>query len=205
MPGSVGNRLRYLYFKNQFKKCGSNVIIDIGVQIEGAELISLGNNVHIDKYCIISTGKSLTGIINRKPNASFSGSEGEIIIGSNIHITQFCLIMGYGGVQIEDNCVLSANSKIYSLTNTSYDLEDRATVTSIMPYSQAHFLISPIVLNFNVWLGLNTIVMPGTHIGKNSFTVSNSVLIGQFPENSHIAGQPAKRVRSRFESRQGDL
>ena len=205
MPGSVGNKLRILYYKSKFKKCGSNVTIDVGVQIEGAELISLGDNVHIDKFCIISTGKTLTGIINRKQNAFFKATEGEIIIGSNIHITQFCIIMGFGGVHIEDNCVLSANSKIYSLTNTSYDLNDRTKITSIMPYDQAHFLISPVVLNYNVWLGINSILMPGTYIDKNSFTVSNSVLMGQFPENSYIAGQPAKRIRNRFETSQGVL
>ncbi|MDH4199249.1 MAG: hypothetical protein OEV66_02625 [Spirochaetia bacterium] len=198
LPGGYGGKLRYHYYKNKFKKCGTNVIIDVGVHIDGAELISVGNNVHIDKYCIIATGKTLIGNIKRKPNDGFKGEEGEIIFGDNIHIAQFCIIMGYGGVAIDSNCVLSANGKIYSLTNTAYDLDDRSKITSIMPYSQANFLLSPVVLNFNVWLGLNTIIMPGTILNKNSFTVSNSVLTGYFPENSYIAGQPAIRIRDRF-------
>lgn len=198
MPGSFGNRLRYFYYKNKFKKCGTNVIIDVGVHIDGAELISVGSNVHIDKYCIIATGKGLVGEVKRKPNTAFIGEEGEIIIGDNIHITQFCIIMGYGGVLIENNCVMSANSKIYSLTNTSCDLDNKSKTTSIMPYSQANFLLSPVTLNYNVWLGLNTILMPGTMININSFTTSNSVLMGHFPENSYISGQPARRIRDRF-------
>jgi acetyltransferase-like isoleucine patch superfamily enzyme len=199
MPGGFGNKIRYMYYKNKFKNCGTNVIIDLGVQIDGPEWISIGSNVHIDKYCIIATGKKLIGNIRRKSNSSFRGEAGEIIIGDNIHIAHFCIIMGYGGVVIESNCAISAGSKIYSLTNTPYDMNDKTKITSIMPHTQAIFLLAPVVLNSNVWLGLNSIVMPGTIIDKNSFCVSNSVLMGSFPENSYIAGQPAKKIRDRFE------
>lgn len=198
MPGSLGNKLRYLYYKKKFKRCGSNVIIDTGVNIEGEELISIGDNVHIDKYCIISTGTKLTGKIKRKPNKEFSGEEGEIIIGSNIHIAQFCILMGYGGISIGDNSVLSSGCKIYSLTNTAYDLENKEEVVSLMPYKQAPFLISSVVFGQNVWLGLNCIVMPSVVIDKNSFSVSNSVIVNSFQNNSYIAGNPAKRIRHRF-------
>jgi acetyltransferase-like isoleucine patch superfamily enzyme len=198
MPGLTGIALRRLYYGRIFKRCGKNLVIDVGVSISGAELISVGDNVYIDKYCIIATGKKLIGDIKRKPNVAFNGKEGEIIIGDNIHIVQFCIIMGYGGVHIGNNCVLSASSKIYSLTNTAYDLNDKSRIVFLMPYAQANFLLSPVVLKFNVWLGLNTIVMPGVTVDKNSFSVSNSVLLDSFPENSYIAGQPAKRIRERF-------
>lgn len=198
LPGPTGILLRRWYYGKIFKRCGKNLIIDIGVSISGAEFISVGDNVYIDKYCIFSTGNKLTGKIERKSNNNFPFTEGEIIIGDNIHIVQYCIIMGYGGVLIENNCVLSANSKIYSLTNTAYDLNDRSLIVSLMPYTQANFLISPVVLNYNVWLGLNTIVMPGVTINKNSFCVSNSVLLDSFPDNSYLAGQPAKRIRDRF-------
>lgn len=201
MPGSLGNKARYLYYKKKFKRCGSNVIIDTGVSIDGAELISIGDNVHIDKFCIIATGKKLTGKIKRKPNKEFSGEEGEIIIGNNIHIAQFCILMGYGGIEIGDNCVMSSGCKIYSLTNTPYDIDIPNKVISIMPYSQAPFLLSSIVLFENVWLGLNSIVMPSSNISKNSFVVSNSLINSSFEENSYISGQPAKRIRERFKTR----
>jgi acetyltransferase-like isoleucine patch superfamily enzyme len=38
----------------------------------------------------------------------------------------------------------------------------------------------------------------GERIGRDSFVVSNSLVINPFPENSYIAGQPAKRIRERF-------
>jgi acetyltransferase-like isoleucine patch superfamily enzyme len=198
MPGGFGVRLRYLYYKNKFRSCGTNVIIDVGVHIDGAELINIGDNVYIDKYCIIATGKQLTGKIKRKPNREFKGEEGEIIIGNDIHIAQFCILMGYGGISIGDNSVLSSGCKIYSLTNTAYDLENKEEVVSLMPYKLAPFLISSVVFGQNVWLGLNCIVMPSVVIDKNSFSVSNSVIVDSFQNNSSISGNPAKRIRDRF-------
>lgn len=202
MPGGFGTKLRYLYYKNKLKSCGKNVIIDTGVHIDGTELISIGDNVYIDKYCIISTGKKLIGDIKRKENPDFPGEEGEIIIGNNIHTAQFCIIMGFGGVEIRDNFVMSSGAKIYSLTNTAYDLSDKSKIISLMPYSQAPFLCSPVVIKENVWLGLNTITMPNITIEKNSFSASNSVLMCGFEENSYISGQPAKKIKERFQRKE---
>lgn len=198
IPGGLGYKLRYYYYRSKFKNCGINLKIDIGVSISGIENITIGDNVHIDKYTIISSGQSLRGDIHRKQNKYFNGNQGEIIIGNNIHICQFCILVGYGGLSIGDNCVLSSGCKIYSLTNTAYDPSNPKKIISIMPYDQAPFLISPIVLSNNVWLGLNSILMPGSTILKNSFVVSNSLVSKVFEENSYIAGQPAKRIKDRF-------
>jgi acetyltransferase-like isoleucine patch superfamily enzyme len=107
--------------------------------------------------------------------------------------------MAYGGIHINDYCTLSSGSKIYSLSNLSCDPEDKSRIVSIMPYSQAPFILSPVVLDENVWLGLNCIVMPGTTVKKNSFASSNSLLMNEYPENSFISGQPGKRIRERYQ------
>jgi len=198
MPGGLGCKLRSIYYRRILKKCGSNVTIDTGVIIDGAEHITIGDDVYIDKYCVINTGKKLLGKIKRQENKDFIHSEGELVIGSHVHIVQFCIIMAHGGVAIGDYCTLSAGTKIYSLSNMPYDPEDRGRVVSIMPYNQAPFILSPVVLKDNVWAGVNSLIMPGSHIEKNSFVVSNSLVMGEFPENSYIAGQPATRVRARY-------
>jgi len=198
LPGSGGNWVRYQYYKRKFKSCGENVTIDVGVVINGAEHISIGGNVHIDKYCIIHAGPISIGKIKRKQNTAYQYDEGELVIGNKVHIVQFCIIMAYGGVHIADNCTLSAGTKIYSLSNLPYDPEDKSKIISIMPYSQAPFLTSPVCLGKNVWIGLDCIIMPGVHIEKDSFVVSKSLVMGSFPANSYIAGHPAERIRKRF-------
>lgn len=201
MPGSTGNRLRSWYYRRQLRSCGKNVLFEIGVIIEGADSISIGDNVHIDKYCILQTGRMPPMRLKRTANASFGGTDGDLIIGNHVHIVQFCVIMAYGGVRISDNCTLSAGSKIYSLTNVPNDPDEPEKIVSIMPYSDANFLVGPVVLEQNVWLGLHTIVMPGVTIGANSFSRTGSLILASFPENSVLGGSPASRVRSRFAPR----
>lgn len=198
MPGRTGVRVRRAYYKNKFKHCGENLIVDVGVCIDGLELISIGDNVFIDKYCVIATGVNLIGNIQRKSCEDYCFAEGQIVIGNDVHIAQFGILIGYGGIEIGSNVVLSAGNKIYSMTNMAYDIHDKSKVVSIMPYKQANFLLSPVKLNSNTWLGLNVIAMPGVQVGKNSFCTSNSLLIGKYGENSYIHGQPAKKIRNRF-------
>jgi acetyltransferase-like isoleucine patch superfamily enzyme len=198
MPGGLGFRLRYFYYKSRFKRIGKNVRIDVGVHIDGAELVSVGSNVHIDKYCVIATGRNLIGKIYKENNPDYLGRPGEISIGDDVHIAQFCILMGYGGISIGNKCVTSAGCKVYSLTNTSNDPSEPEKLISIQPYNQAPFLLGPVVLNENVWLGLNAIVMPSVSIGKDSFCISNSLIFKSFSENSVLAGQPAVLLRRRF-------
>lgn len=204
MPGGFGTKLRYLYYKNKLKSCGKNVIIDTGVHIDGTELISIGDNVYIDKYCIISTGKKLIGDIKRKQNHDFSGEEGEIIIGNNIHIAQFCIIMGYGGVEIGDNVGLSTGTKIYSLTNIPNAHGDNSKIISIMPLGsyEAPYICSPVVLKHNSWMGIGTVILPNVTIGEHSFCANYSVVITKIKNNSYISGQPAKKIKERFQRKE---
>lgn len=200
LPGPFGNWVRGRYYRRRLKRCGQRVIIDTGVLLDHPELISLGDDVHIDKYCVISTGLTLQGRVRYLPNPAFGGSPGEIRIGNDVHVVQQCILMGYGGIEIGDNCTLSAGCKLYSLTNQPYDPDDRSRVLSIMPYGQAPFLCGPIVLRKNVWLGLQVIVMPGVEVGRDSFASTNSLVMSSFGPNSYLRGQPAIRARDRFEA-----
>lgn len=50
------------------------------------------------------------------------------------------------------------------------------------------------VIGNNVFLGINTIVLPGTNIGDNSIIGAGSVCRGIYPPNCVIAGNPAKVI-----------
>ena len=48
----------------------------------------------------------------------------------------------------------------------------------------------------NVWIGWNCTVLKGVQIGKNSVVAAGSVVLrGKYPNNSLIAGNPAKVVK----------
>lgn len=52
------------------------------------------------------------------------------------------------------------------------------------------------IIGNNVFLGINTIVLPGTNIGDNSIVGAGSVCRGIYPPNCVIAGNPAKVICS---------
>ena len=48
----------------------------------------------------------------------------------------------------------------------------------------------------NVFIGMNSTILMGTHIGNNSIFGAGSVVSGFFPDNVVIAGNPAKVIRT---------
>ena len=207
IDGEYGEKARYRYYRTRLRGLGGNVRIDTGVFFYGMEYISIGDNTHIDKNCIIVGSPPdldlSSRIVKRRELENDKVREGEVSIGKDCHISQNCMIYGYGGVYIGDNCVMSAGAKVYSLTSMANDPYDDSHVISIVPYSGiSPTLVGKVVLDDNVWLGLDVLVSPGLEIGKNSFIRSNSVVLGSFSENSYIAGDPAVLMRKRFASGQ---
>lgn len=49
--------------------------------------------------------------------------------------------------------------------------------------------LPPIRIGDNVWIGMNSIVLPGTTIGDNIVIASNSVVMKDIPSNSIPAGK----------------
>jgi acetyltransferase-like isoleucine patch superfamily enzyme len=203
IDGAEGERLRYKYYRTRVRGMGKNVRIDTGVFLYGAEYISIGDNTHIDKNCIIvgsSPNLDLSRrLLKKKLLTSDKVTEGEVRIGKDCHVSQNCMIYGYGGVFIGDNCVMSAGSKVYSLTSMPTNPFDETQVLSIVPYDgPSPTLVGKVVLNKNVWIGLDSLISPGVEIGRNSFVRSKSIVLKSFAENSYIGGDPAVRIRNRF-------
>jgi maltose O-acetyltransferase len=51
-----------------------------------------------------------------------------------------------------------------------------------------------VIIGNNVWIGHNVTILPGVIIGDNSIIAAGAVLTKSFPNNSTIAGIPAKRI-----------
>ena len=54
----------------------------------------------------------------------------------------------------------------------------------------------PIVVGDNCWFGANVSVMPGVTIGSGCVIAAGSVVTHDIPENSMIAGVPAKVIKT---------
>ena len=85
--------------KLNFKKIGNGIKISRNVTIIGEENISLGSNVRIDDYTIISA------------------KEGYLKVGNNVHVGGLSYLGCAGGLEIEDEVNVSQGVKFYTKIN----------------------------------------------------------------------------------------
>ncbi len=204
IPGRLGIKMRYIYWRLNLKKCGRNVRVETGVMIENPEFISIGDNVLIDKYSIITAGKRTkhsNDIIKEMINNNFRYNEGELVIGTGVHIGCFNIIQAHAGVYIGDFVTTSAGVKIFSISNYYSSEENPELITyancMVGEEKPVSYISSPIVIKEGVWLALNCSVLCGT-IGANSFIASNSMVVTDLPANSYSRGNPAVKIKERF-------
>lgn len=201
--GGLGMRMRAAYYRFRLASCGRNLRIDIGVIFENPANISIGDDVCILPYTIITArggphddaGRKVV----RRTNASFRGIAGRISIGNQVAIGSYNIIHGYGGLEIGNRCTTSARVSIYSYSHYPSDPDDPARVTyaNAMVDGPVVCIESPIVLCDGVWLGLGVSVFGGC-IGGDSFVAAGSLVLKDIANNSYATGAPAERRRSRF-------
>ena len=59
-----------------------------------------------------------------------------------------------------------------------------------------HVEAKPIILGEKCWIGMNSVILPGVHLGPHTIVGAGSVVTKSFPDgNFVIAGNPAKIIR----------
>lgn len=54
---------------------------------------------------------------------------------------------------------------------------------------------APIIIRDNVWIGMNSLILKGVEVGENAVVAAHSVVVRSVPENSLVAGNPARVVK----------
>ena len=198
ISGPLGIGLRRLYYKRLLKMAGKGLVIETGVYFQSPGNISIGDYVWIDKNCLLIAGKlPEKKKLKRVNKGAGIPEEGEIRIGSNTHLGIGTIIQGHGGVQLEDNFTSSAGCKIYSFSNDYRN--SRHGTNEAGGQSPPAYILGPIRIGRNVWLGLNVSVL-STDIGEDTFIMPNSVVSKPVQKNAVAQGSPAVRIHDRFES-----
>lgn len=119
----------------------------------------------------------------------FVWSPQKVAIGNNVDINGYTVIYGGGEVEIGSNTLIAANCVIASVTHP-IDIELRREL-----------VFEKVTIKENCWLGANVVVLPGVTIGRNSIVAAGSVVTEDIPQNSIVAGGPAKLMRTILESK----
>lgn len=109
------------------------------------------------------------------------------MFGNNVHIS--CAQK----IKIGENSLFGSN--IYIGDHSHGSSKPGKTDTSIPPYLRELSDIEPISIGNRVWVGDGVVILAGTHIGDGCIIGANSVLKGTFPNDTLIAGAPARAIR----------
>lgn len=112
-----------------------------------------------------------------------------IFIGDYSHIGHYCYISGWGGITIGSWVRIGKGACLITSEHNSEDVD--------IPIKKQGITLKPIVIEDDVWIGVNAMVMPGVKIGKGAIISSGSVVFMDIPEYSIVAGNPARVVRNR--------
>jgi acetyltransferase-like isoleucine patch superfamily enzyme len=149
-------------------------------------------------------------------NSFYINNKGKIILGQNVylhsfpdgsmHRTALSTYFNNSVIVIGDNCrlngtIIHCNERIEIGKNCMFgpgtvivDNDSHRIVTDFIerrkkPESK------PILINDNVWIGMNCTVLKGVTIGENSIVAAGSLVTKDVFENSLVGGHPAELIR----------
>lgn len=154
--------------------CGENCLLHKTTLVYGAQRISMGHDVRIDAFNVLSAG------------------EGYIKMGSHIHISSHCLFVGGAGIIMENFTNVAAGCKLYSMSDS---FKGDALIGPMVPEHTREVKKGEIIMEMCSTLGANCIMMPCSYLSYGSMMHANSLLVGISEPNAILAGQPAKKIK----------
>ena len=159
-----------------FKCLGHNIQISEDARIYGAENISLGNNVRIDDFTILSA------------------MNGSIDIGNYVFIARGCHLSGKLGITMCDFSSMAANTIIYS---SSDDYSGKHMTAQAIPQKFTNQIGGPVIIGRHVIIGAGTTIIGGVQIGEGCSIGSMSLIIKNLDSWGIYTGIPARRLKER--------
>ena len=155
------------------KHFGEKVLISRKCSIYSPEKISIGDNVRIDDFCILS---------------------GSIMIGSNIHIAAYCGLFGSMGIEIHDYAGLSSRVTIYSAMD---DFSGDYLVGPIQREGTTNVQGGLVILKRFAVIGTNSTVFPNITISEGAVIGAHSLVNRNIQEWTINMGSPVRYLNER--------
>lgn len=111
-----------------------------------------------------------------------------IEISDNVIIADNAFIRGEGGLSIGPNCHFSRNVVVYT-HNHNYE-------GTVLPYDNT-FRYRKVIIEKNVWVGMNVIILPGAHIKEGAIIGAGAVVAGVVEPLSIVGASLGKTIKYR--------
>jgi acetyltransferase-like isoleucine patch superfamily enzyme len=133
--------------------------------------IDLGRNVSINDAVLINANR------------------GQVTVGNRSWLGPFCLVYGNGGVTIGSNVLVAGHTSINTVSHSA----DRCDI----PINDQRVVVDPVIIEDDVWIGLNAVVLQGVTIGRGSIVGAGAVVNRSIPPWSVAVGVPARVIGRR--------
>lgn len=155
------------------KSFGENVLISDKASIYSPHLISIGSNVRIDDFCILS---------------------GEITLGNYIHIAAYCALYGKYGIVMDDYTGLSPRCTLFSASD---DFGGDYLISPMVPEAYTNVTGGLIHIKKFSQIGANTVILPNVTIAEGVAVGAMSLVKNDLKEWMIYAGIPANKIKQR--------
>lgn len=157
-----------------FLKVGENVKVSRFARIYGADKMTIGSNVRIDDFCILS---------------------GKIEIGNNVHISAYVsLFAGTAGIYIRDFVAISSRTAVYAVND---DYTGTALVNPTIPDEYRNVQCGKVEFCKHTLVGTGCTVLPGVVVGEGASVGAMSLISKNVEEWSIAVGIPCKKIKDR--------
>lgn len=157
-----------------FKSIGNGVHISKYATFYNPSSISIGSNVRIDDFCILS---------------------GSITIGNNVHISAGTfLFAGDSLIKIGNHTSISSRCGIYAISD---DFSGYYLVGSIEDSDSRHVIKEEVSIEDYVVVGTGSTILPGSNLKTGVAVGAMSLVKGTLDEWGIYCGIPCVRVKER--------
>lgn len=115
--------------------------------------------------------------------------------GDKLIIGNFCAIAN--GVQF---LMGSANHRMSSITTYPFSAFGGSWEEIVPPHLSQLPHKGDTIIGNDVWIGRESLIMPGIHIGNGAIIAARSIVTKDIPSYAIVGGNPAKIIRMRFDN-----
>jgi len=157
-----------------FQSVGRDVLISKKCSIYGASKMSIGDNVRIDDFCLLS---------------------GDVKIGSYVHVAAYVGLNGGRGIRLGD--FVSLSTKV-SILSASDDFASGNFFTNpTVPEDFRNVKGGPVILEKHSIIGAGTIILPDLTIGEGAAVGAASLVEKSLAPWKLYVGVPCRPVKNR--------
>jgi galactoside O-acetyltransferase len=159
-----------------FAAVGKNVQISDRASFYGTARISLGDNVRVDDFCVLSAGV------------------GGISLGQHIHIAVYSCLIGAGKITLGDFCNISSRVSIYS---SSDDYSGTTMTNPTVPGEYTGVTHADVRFGKHVIVGSGSVILPGVTLNDGVAIGALSMVNRSCDAFGIYIGIPARRIKER--------